>query len=128
MLGTGIASAFMVVYFSSGAFISSWFVHDRAVVTLAAQLLVVAAVFQLFDGGQVIAAALLRGLKDVRVPTLITLIAYWIISIGGGYVIGIRAGFGAVGIWASLAAGLAFAAIFLVLRFRLLTRTTIAGP
>jgi MATE family multidrug resistance protein len=124
-LGTAIATAFMAFYFFGGAVVSRWFVHDDAVVTLAAQLLVVAAVFQLFDGGQVIGAALLRGLKDVKVPAVITFVAYWIISIGGGYFLGIRHGFGAVGIWAALAAGLALAAIFLVLRFRVLTRVPV---
>lgn len=120
--GAAIAATFMLIYFLAGAFVSRWFVHDESVITLAAQLLVVAAIFQLFDGGQVIGAALLRGLKDVKVPTLITFFAYWVISIMGGYYFGVRGDFGAIGIWAALAAGLAFAAVLLVWRFRLLTR------
>jgi len=58
----------------------------------------------------------------VKVPTLITFVAYWLVAIGGGYVLGIRGGFGAVGIWVALAAGLGFAALFLALRFRWMTR------
>jgi MATE family multidrug resistance protein len=104
--------------------IAGWFVHDAAVVALATQLLVVTALFQFFDGGQVIGAAILRGLSDVKIPALITFIAYWVIAIPAGYFAGVRGGFGAIGIWAALAAGLAFAALFLSWRFARLTRAT----
>ena len=73
------------------------------------------------DGGQVVAVGALRGLTDVKVPTAITLIAYWGLAIPGGYFFGIRGEWGARGIWSALAAGLAFAAILLTWRFRWLT-------
>jgi len=85
-------------------------------------LLVVAAVFQIADGAQVIGAALLRGMQDVKLPAVITFVAYWLMAIPGGYVLGVRGGFGAVGIWAALAVGLALAAVFLAWRFVRLTR------
>jgi MATE family multidrug resistance protein len=89
---------------------------------LATQLLIVTGLFQLFDGGQVIGSASLRGLSDVKIPALITFIAYWVIAIPGGYFLGVKGGVGALGIWGSLAAGLAFAAIFLGLRFTRMTK------
>jgi len=121
-LGGGLAAVFTLIYLVAGQAVAGWFVHDAAVVTLAAQLLVVAALFQVFDGGQVIMASALRGLTDARVPALITFVAYWVIALPGAYGLGIRGGFGGVGVWAGLAAGLAFAAIFLTLRFARLTR------
>jgi MATE family multidrug resistance protein len=121
-LGGGIAAVFTLIYLAAGHTVAGWFVHDPAVVTLAAQLLVVTALFQFFDGGQVIMAAALRGLTDAKVPALITFVAYWVIALPGGYWLGMRGGFGGVGVWTGLAAGLAFAAIFLTLRFARLTR------
>lgn len=122
-LGIGaVAMAVFMTFFSlGGEMISRWFVHDVAVVTLAGQLLMVAAVFQFFDGAQVIGAGLLRGLKDVKVPAVITFIAYWGIAIGGGYWLGVRGVVGPTGVWWGLALGLAFAAVFLAVRFRRMT-------
>jgi MATE family multidrug resistance protein len=121
-LGGLIAAVFMVVYLVAGKTIAGWFVHDAVVVMLAAQLLVVAALFQFFDGAQVIGAALLRGLTDVKLPAIITFVAYWMVAIPGGYLLGVRGSFGAVGIWTGLAAGLGLAAVFLGWRFARLTR------
>lgn len=105
-----------------GEWLARGFVNDAAVVALATRLLVVAAIFQLFDGAQVIGAGALRGLSDVRVPAVITFIAYWLLAIPGGYVLGLHTSLGPVGIWAGLAAGLAVAAVLLAMRFLRLTR------
>jgi len=70
----------------------------------------------------VINSAALRGLTDVKVPAVITFVAYWVISLPLGYMLGVRGRFGAAGIWTGLAAGLAFAAILLGVRFFRLTR------
>lgn len=123
-LGVGAATMifFMVCFFVGGRTIAEWFVRDAAVVALAAQLLGVAALFQFFDGAQVIGAGLLRGLKDVKVPVAITFVAYWGLAIGGGYWLGVRGAVGPTGVWWGLAIGLAFAAVFLAVRFRALTK------
>lgn len=120
-----LSVTFMAAYFTAGRTIATWFVKDEAVIVLATQLLVVTGLFQLFDGGQVLGASMLRGLSDVKVPTLITFIAYWVIAIPGGYWIGIRGGAGAFGIWSALAVGLAFAGIFLCWRFARTTRPAV---
>lgn len=112
---------FAMVFAFGGPWLARGFTVDANVIELAAQLLTVAAVFQLFDGAQVVGAGALRGLTDVKVPTLITLTAYWGLAIPSAYFIGVRGGQGAVGIWAALAGGLAFAAVFLGLRFRRLS-------
>ena len=128
LAGALVAGVCMVIYLIAGENIAGWFVTDRGVVTIAAQLLIIAAFFQLFDGTQVIGAALLRGLKDVKIPTVITFVAYWIIAIGGGYLLGVRGRFAASGIWGALALGLGFAAICLTLRVRRLTAPAESSP
>ncbi len=121
-LGALMTATFGVMFFCFGAPIAARFVRDATVVALAAQLLGVAALFQLFDGGQVIGAASLRGITDVKVPALITFLAYWVVALPLGYFLGVHRGFGAVGVWSGIATGLAFAAIFLAARFARLTR------
>jgi multidrug resistance protein, MATE family len=122
--GMGLVAAFaaMAAFLAFGRQIASLFIQDEAVVSTAATLLVVAAVFQVFDGGQVIHAAALRGLTDVRVPAALTFVAYWLIALPMAYLLGIRGRFGPEGIWIGLAVGLAVAAVLLGLRFVRLTR------
>jgi MATE family multidrug resistance protein len=117
----GLAAAFMltcaVVFAVGGPWLARAFTPDGAVVMLAAQLLGVAALFQLFDGTQVVAAGALRGLHDVKVPTLITFTAYWLISLPLGWTLAFRTPLGPLGIWTGLASGLACAAVLLGRRF-----------
>lgn len=117
-LATGVCFAvvFTVIFALAGKFIVAGFTHDTAVVALAARLLIVAAIFQVFDGGQAIAAGALRGMADVKIPTVITFTAYWIIALPTGYFLGVR-GIGPLGVSFGLAAGLAFAAVLLARRF-----------
>ncbi len=122
-LSVAMTGTFGLAFGLAGHAISTWFVHDAPVVAMAAQLLIVAGLFQLFDGWQVNGAASLRGITDVKVPAIITFAAYWVISLPVGYLLGIRGPLGALGIWIGIAGGLAFAAIFLAVRFARLTRT-----
>lgn len=87
------------------------------VVSIAAGLLIIAALFQLSDGVQVISLGALRGMKDVKIPTLITFLAYWIIALPLGYVLAFNYGYGADGIWFGLFLGLTIAGIWVFLRF-----------
>lgn len=122
-LSIAVTGAFGLLFFLGGGTIATWFVDDdRIVVAIATRLLVVAALFQIVDGIQVIGASVLRAITDVRVPTAITFAAYWVVALPLGYLLGIHGSFGAVGIWSSIAAGLALAAVFLALRFARLTR------
>jgi multidrug resistance protein, MATE family len=122
LMGLVLAFSVMGVFLVFGRPIAACFIQDQGVVSTAAGLLVVAAVFQAFDGGQVIHSAALRGLTDVRVPAAITFVAYWLIALPVAYLLGIRGRFGPQGIWIGLAAGLAVAAVLLGLRFVRLTR------
>jgi len=124
-LAVAIMGTFALVFALGGGVIARGFTLDPAVVALAARLLLVAAIFQIFDGGQVVGAGALRGLSDVRVPMLITFVAYWLVALPAAYFLGFRAGLGAVGIWIGLAAGLACAAVLLGAR---LARATAPRP
>jgi MATE family multidrug resistance protein len=95
------------------------------VVAIAAQLLIVAAFFQLSDSLQVIVLGALRGLQDVKIPTVITFISYWIIGFPISYFLGKEQVLGSLGIWLGLLTGLTAAAILLFFRFNYLTKQLI---
>ncbi len=91
---------------------------DRAqVLSVGVGLLAIAALFQIADGGQVLALGLLRGVQDTRVPMVIAAIAYWPLGLGAAYVFGFTLGMGARGIWLGLVVGLGVAAVLMTLRF-----------
>lgn len=100
--------------------ISGWYTHEIAVVSLASQLLLVCAIFQFSDGLQAVASAALRGLKDVRLPAVLTLIAYWGIGMSLGAWLCFGHGQGATGMWWGLAAGLSASAVLLLTRLWIL--------
>jgi MATE family multidrug resistance protein len=120
-LGCFIMAAFATAFVAAGGLLAAGFTADPAVIALAARLLIVAAIFQLFDGGQVMASGALRGLTDVKVPTLITFFAYWVLSLPLGYALAFHTALGPIGIWSGLATGLACAALLLGWRFHRLT-------
>lgn len=93
------------------------FTENIDVRSLAATLLLFAALFQISDATQAIGAGLLRGIKDVRKPTVLIGIAYWVIGIPVGYFLAFNTGMGAAGMWTGLILGLTFASLFLLLRF-----------
>jgi len=103
-------------------FLPFLYTEDNAVISIAAQLLIIAGFFQLFDGTQVVGLGVLRGIGDVNVPTFITFVAYWIIGIPLGYLLGIKLNMGVNGIWYGLTFGLLTASILLFLRFQNKTR------
>ena len=106
------------------------YTEDNAVISIAAQLLIIAGFFQLFDGTQVVGLGVLRGIGDVNIPTVITFIAYWIIGIPLGYFLGIKLEMGVNGIWYGLTFGLLTASNLLFIRFQTKTRvlqSTISG-
>ena len=96
------------------------------VIQIAAKLLVVAAFFQISDGIQVVVLGALRGVQDVKIPTLITFIAYWVIGFPICYFLGFHSELKSIGIWIGLFAGLTVSALLLWIRFYLITRRMIA--
>jgi multidrug resistance protein, MATE family len=111
--GTICALAFAVFRYQ----LPKAFNDNAEVLALAALLLLFAAVFQISDSTQAIGAGLLRGIKDVKTPTILIGIAYWVIGIPFGYVLAFPFGMGASGMWLGLILGLTMASIFLMTRF-----------
>jgi len=101
-------------------------VDTAEVVKIAATLLLAAAVFQISDSLQVITLGALRGLQDVKIPTVITFISYWIIGFPISYFLGKEEAYGSLGIWLGLLAGLTVAAVLLYMRFNYLTKKLIS--
>ena len=131
-VGIGSSALFMVFtaltfwlapQFIIGLYLDVDDLANAEVVRFATIFLGIAAMFQLFDGFQVSASGALRGLKDTRLPMLITLVTYWLIGIGGGVWFCFGLGLGGRGLWLGLVVGLAAAAIALTMRFRHLTRS-----
>jgi MATE family multidrug resistance protein len=106
-----------VVLVAGAAWLAALFTTDPAVIALASLLMAYAAVFQYPDGLQALSAGSLRGLKDVRVPMIITVLAYWGFGLPLGAWLGISQGQGAPGLWTGLILGLSVAATLLGWRF-----------
>jgi MATE family multidrug resistance protein len=97
--------------------IAGLYTDDPAVISTAARLLFFAALFQISDGLQISSSGALRGLKDTRVPMLVTGVAYWGVGLPTGLVLAFPVGLGAQGLWIGLITGLTVAAVPLCWRF-----------
>ncbi|RYD58804.1 MAG: MATE family efflux transporter [Sphingobacteriales bacterium] len=93
------------------------FNNDPLVLSAAATLLLFAAIFQISDSTQAIGAGLLRGIKDVKTPTVLIAIAYWVVGLPAGYILAFKFGLGASGMWLGFIIGLTLASGFLITRF-----------
>ena len=97
------------------------YIDNKEVISIASKLLIIAAVFQISDSFQVMVLGALRGLQDVKIPTIITFISYWVVGFPISYFLGKENMYGSIGIWLGLLAGLTTASILLCIRFHLLT-------
>ena len=99
---------------------------NTEVIMIAAQLLIVASIFQISDGLQVVILGALRGLQDVKIPTFITFVAYWLIGFPTSYYLCLYTSLKSTGIWIGLLAGLTASAILLYIRFNSQTKKLIS--
>jgi len=102
--------------------------NDGAVIAISAKLIVIAGLFQLFDGTQSVGLGILRGMGDVNVPTLTTFFAYWIVGIPLAYLFGISLGGGVQGVWYGLTLGLLTSSALLFMRYRQVMRKRGGNP
>lgn len=112
---------FAVLFILFRNFLPSLYIDDPEVIKMSASLLIVAGLFQLSDGVQVVGLGALRGMSDVRMPTLVTLVAYWVIGLPLGYVLAFVFGYEALGIWYGLLIGLTITGVMLLYRFNSLS-------
>ena len=97
------------------------YTDNMEVVSIASKLLIAAAFFQISDSIQVVILGALRGLQDVKIPTILTFISYWVVGFPVSYFLGKDEMYGSFGIWLGLLAGLTTASILLFIRFNSLT-------
>ena len=114
----GMMVFFGVAFLSVPETLARIYSTDMVVVGLAATLIPVAGVFQVFDGLQAVAAGALRGVGDTLAPMIVNLVGFWFIGLPIGLYFGFRAGLGPIGLWWGIAAGLATVSVFLLLRVR----------
>jgi MATE family multidrug resistance protein len=134
LFGIVLAFVFGILFFSFNAYLPKIYVDyndttnlidNVEVVKIASKLLIAAAIFQISDSIQVIVLGALRGLQDVKIPTVITFISYWLIGFPISWFFGKEEALGSFGIWLGLLAGLTTSAILLYIRFNYLTKKLI---
>jgi MATE family multidrug resistance protein len=114
--GVGFMAFTAVLFLGLPEPLSRLFSDDADVVAVAAALLPIAGVFQVFDGLQVVAAGALRGIGDTRVPMILILVGFWLVGLPVCVLLGFTLGVGPRGIWWGLAIGIGVVAILLALR------------
>jgi MATE family, multidrug efflux pump len=117
LLGASVMLVSGLIFILFRNFLPTLYINDQEVISYASSLLIIAALFQLSDGTQAVGIGILRGLTDVKIPTAITFIAYWIVGLPVGYLLGFTFGLNVQGIWIGLLLGLTTSAILLTLRF-----------
>ena len=116
---------FAIAFFALKDILPMAYIDNDSVIKTAASLLLIAGLFQLSDGFQVVVLGALRGLQDVKMPTYITFFAYWIVGLPISYLLGKTYGWGSQGLWVGLLAGLTTSAILLFWRFNYLSNKLI---
>ncbi|MBX3145777.1 MAG: MATE family efflux transporter [Gemmatimonadales bacterium] len=133
IIGVSFMALTALVFVTFPVSLSGLYTNDAAVLTIAATLLPLAGLFQVFDGTQAVALGALRGAGDTRVPVLINLFGYYLIGLPVSLWLGFRQGLGPPGLWWGLVVGLMVVAVVLVVRVkirlgRVLTRVVIDAP
>jgi MATE family multidrug resistance protein len=117
-VGTSFMCASAIVFRVFPVALARTYTGDAAVVVLAATLIPIAGVFQVFDGIQAVAAGVLRGIGDTHAPAIINVVGFWLIGLPVSWLLAFRLGGGAVGLWWGIVVGLAAVALILLGRVR----------
>jgi MATE family multidrug resistance protein len=115
LLGVSFMGCAAAVFLLAPTVLLSLFTRDAAVIQIGTSLLFVAAIFQLFDGVQVVTTGALRGLGDTRTPMLTNLAGHWCLGLPIGYALSFPFGWGVIGLWVGLSSGLIAVAIVLLM-------------
>jgi MATE family multidrug resistance protein len=117
LLSASVMGLFGILFIGLRNFLPALYIDDPQVISIASSLLIIAALFQMFDGTQAVGVGILRGIADTRVPMIISFVAYWIVGLPGGYLLGFIFKLGVQGVWIALLCSLLVSASMLSLRF-----------
>ena len=124
-ISVALMSVSGICYIVFRNYIPMIYTNDPLVWNLAAKLLIISALFQIFDAIQLSGLAALRALADVKIPLILSIISYYLVCLPLGYLCGITLEMGAVGVWIGMLLGLAFAAMLFLWRFNKLSKMII---
>jgi multidrug resistance protein, MATE family len=127
LMGATVMGFFGVMFIIFRNIFPTFYIADINVIEIAASLLIIAAFFQIFDGTQAVGLGILRGIADVKAPTVITFLAYWVVGLPVGYVLGFNFDMGVQGVWIGLSIALAVSAFLLSFRFNFRSKYVILG-
>jgi MATE family multidrug resistance protein len=116
--GATFMSATAVVFLTTPGLLARLYTDEPEVLAVAAALIPLAGVFQIFDGLQVVGSAVLRGVGDTRAPMVVNVLGFWLVGMPISILLGFTLGGGPVGLWWGLVGGLAAVAVFLLARVR----------
>ena len=116
-LCAGFMASAGLVFIGFRFFLPTLYISEKEVIDISASLLVIVAFFQISDGTQAVGLGILRGITDMKIPTLITLAAYWLMGLPSGYYMAFKLDMGIYGIWYGLLVSLTISGIFMMLRF-----------
>lgn len=122
IIGVGFMALMALVMWNiphtlAGLFVEKDSADSTTVILIAVSFIKIAAIFQIFDGAQVVGAGMLRGLHDTKAPMIFALIGYWIIGLGVGAYLAFYTPLQGVGIWIGLATGLGVVALLMIIRW-----------
>jgi MATE family multidrug resistance protein len=122
LLSGSLMAFFGMIFMLFRQYLPAFYIDNARVISIASSLLIIAAFFQVSDGIQAVGIGILRGMADVKIPTVITFIAYWLIGLPGGYVLGFIFNLGVQGIWWGFVLALTASAAMLTTRFMMINR------
>ncbi|HPI38591.1 MAG TPA: MATE family efflux transporter [Ignavibacteriaceae bacterium] len=117
LLSASIMLFFGFIFITGKELLPSLYIDNSEVISIASSLLIITAIFQVFDGTQATGIGILRGITDMKIPTLITFTSYWIIGLPSGYLFAFVFKAGVIGIWLGFLLCLITSALLLTLRF-----------
>jgi MATE family multidrug resistance protein len=126
-MGATLMTLWGIVFIVARYELPALYIDQPEVIAMAAPLMIIAGLFQLSDGMQVVCIGALRGIQDVKIPSLLIFIAYWVIGLPLGYLLGFSFKMGANGIWTGLLIGLTITALAMYWRFNRLTKNLSSG-
>ncbi|MCK5162824.1 MAG: MATE family efflux transporter [Desulfobacula sp.] len=117
-----------VVFILFRFFLPSLYISEKNVIDISASLLVIVAFFQVSDGTQAVGLGILRGMTDMKIPTLITLAAYWLMGLPSGYFMAFKLDMGIYGVWYGLLISLTASGLFMMIRFNAKSKKKVYIP